>query len=100
MKSTEGLKGSCLRHLTMSLFLIIAFSALSYAGYIQPIIITNNQGSATGVNFQQMIMFNAISYSSYEANDLGNIRFYQGSNQLYSWCESGCSSFSPNAIFW
>jgi hypothetical protein len=68
-----------------------------------PITITNSQSSATGSIFQQMITFNPSSYSSHEANDLGNIRFYEGAvgtNELYSWCESGCTSSSPSAIFW
>ena len=62
--------------------------------------VINSQSTATGTNFQQMISFNALSYSSYEASNLGNIRFYAGSTELYSWCESGCSSTSSNAIFW
>lgn len=62
--------------------------------------ISNNQDISTGYNFQQMITFNPSQYSKYEAYDLGNIRFYQGSTELYSWCESGCSSNSQNAIFW
>ncbi len=62
--------------------------------------VINSQSTATGTNFQQMISFNALSYSNYEASDLGNIRFYAGSTELYSWCESGCTSTSSNAIFW
>ena len=64
------------------------------------LVITNLQGVATGSNFQQMISFNSSAYSAYEAPDLGNIRFYQGSTYLYSWCESGCSQSSSNAVFW
>ncbi len=64
--------------------------------------VINSQNTATGTNFQQMVYFNpsSSSYSSYENSDLGNIRFYAGSTELYSWCESGCSSTSSNAIFW
>jgi hypothetical protein len=65
-----------------------------------PVTITNNQGSATGANFQQMVSFNPSTYTAYEAADLGNIRFVQGSTELYSWCESGCTSSSTNAVFW
>lgn len=62
--------------------------------------ISNNQNVGTGSDFQQMIAFNPSQYSAYEAQNLGNIRFYQGSTELYSWCESGCSSKSHNVIFW
>ena len=62
--------------------------------------VINLQSTATGTDFQQMIYFNPSSYSSYEASDLGNIRFYNGNNELYSWCESGCTSTSSNAVFW
>ena len=62
--------------------------------------ISNNQNASTGDNFQQMITFNPSQYSAYEAHDLGNIRFYQGSTELNSWCESGCTSGSQSAIFW
>ena len=68
-----------------------------------PITITNSQPSATGSAFLQMLAFNpsqSFAYTSNEATDLGNIRFYQGSTELYSWCESGCSSSSSNAVFW
>ncbi len=68
--------------------------------YYLPVNLSNGQSSATGPNFQQMITFNPSSYSSYEASDLGNIRFYQGSSELYSWCESGCSSGASTARFW
>lgn len=49
-----------------------------------------------------MIQFNPSTYSSEanEASDLGNLRFYQGSQALYSWCESGCSSAASEATFW
>ena len=65
-----------------------------------PITLTNSQSSPTGSNFAQMVSFNPSSYSSLEASDLGNIRFYAGSTELYSWCESGCSYGSTSAVFW
>jgi hypothetical protein len=68
-----------------------------------PITITNSQSSATASPFQEYVTFNPSSYAQYEANDLGNIRFYQGpigTNELYSWCESGCSNSSTSAVFW
>ena len=65
-----------------------------------PITLSNAQGVPTPAPFQQMISFNPSSYSSYESADLGNIRFYQGSTELYSWCESGCTNSSSDAVFW
>jgi hypothetical protein len=67
----------------------------------------SNTVSGTGSNFQQMIVINPSLYIAYEASDLGNIRFYSSnapanpSNELYSWCESGCSrNGSTSAVFW
>ncbi|MGC8652323.1 MAG: hypothetical protein ACP5UH_03695 [Candidatus Micrarchaeia archaeon] len=65
-----------------------------------PITITNSQSAATPAPFQQMITFNPSSYAQYENSNLGNIRFYQGSTELHSWCESGCSSTASQAVFW
>ena len=66
-----------------------------------PIKITNSQSSPTSANFQQMISVHPATYNAYERSDLGNIRFYLGGKELYSWCESNCtSSSSSNAIFW
>jgi hypothetical protein len=68
-----------------------------------PITITNSQSSNTPSPFQEYVTFNPSSYSQYEANDLGNIRFYQGpigTNELYSWCEIGCSNSSTSSVFW
>jgi hypothetical protein len=64
--------------------------------------VANSQSLATGSPFQQMVSFNPSNslYSYAEAADLGNIRFYSGSTELYSWCESGCTSGASNAIFW
>ena len=51
-----------------------------------------------------MVFFNptqSAAYTANEAADLGNIRFYAGRSELYSWCESGCNSItSTNAVFW
>ena len=71
---------------------------LSSGMFYAPVTLTNDQGSATGSNFQQKIVV-PPSYSPYESADLGNIRFYQGSTELYSWCESSCTKGSA-ALFW
>jgi hypothetical protein len=67
-----------------------------------PVNVVNGQSSSTGSSFQQQITFNPSqsAYSANEASDLGNIRFYQGNSELYSWCETGCTSSSSSATFW
>ena len=70
------------------------------SSYVLPITLINSQATAAPAPFQQMITFNPSQYSAYEASNLGNIRFYQGGSELYSWCESGCSTASSNTIFW
>ena len=66
-----------------------------------PITLTNNNG-VTAAPFQQLVAFNpsSLAYLPYEASDLGNIRFYQGANELYSWCEAGCNTTGTSAAFW
>jgi hypothetical protein len=70
-----------------------------WSTYYVPVTITNNQAAATAATFQQLLSFPAARYGAYEAPDLGNIRFYQGNQELYSWCEGGCSSAATNATF-
>jgi hypothetical protein len=72
------------------------YSSVSYV----PITITNSQSSTTPSTFQQKITWNPFNYTSYEASDLGNIRFYSDSNlatPLYAWLESCTPSLSNNA---
>jgi len=67
------------------------------------ITISNNQQSAIPAHSQAMISFLPSNsfYKPLEREDLGNIRFYYNSRELYSWCESGCKNFSiSNAVFW
>jgi len=64
------------------------------------ITITNNQTSATPNPFQEKITWNPSSYTSYEASDLGNIRFYSDSAltiPLYAWIESCTPSLNNTA---
>ena len=64
-----------------------------------PITITNSQTSATPNPFQQMMTWNPSTYSSYEATNLGNVRFCADTacaTTLYSWLES-CSSTCSSA---
>jgi hypothetical protein len=77
-------------------------------GYI-PITITNSQSSATTNPFQQIVTWNPSTYSSYEATNLGNIRFCTTATcgtALNAWlesCSSTCStsgSSSTSASAW
>ena len=70
------------------------------SGRYVPITITNNQPGAAPAHFQQMITLDPQTYAQFERADLGNLRFYYGSKEMYSWCESGCSSSSASAVFW
>jgi hypothetical protein len=65
-----------------------------------PIIITNSQTTATPSTFQEEITWAPSSYTSYEASNLGNIRFYSSSaftTPLYAWLESCTPSLSNTA---
>ncbi|MCX6654844.1 MAG: hypothetical protein NTY03_06950, partial [Candidatus Bathyarchaeota archaeon] len=65
-----------------------------------PITITNSQTSSTPNPFQQRITWNPSTYSSYEAANLGNIRFYSDSScttPLYAWLESCTPTLSNTA---
>ncbi len=76
----------------------VGVPGLSSGMLYAPVTLTNNQGSATGSNFQQEVIVPS-SFSQYESADLGNIRFYQGGTELYSWCESSCAE-GYDALFW
>lgn len=56
--------------------------------------------SPVEAGFQLQVNLTPSSYSQYERADLGNLRFYYGSAELDSWCESGCSSNANKSIFW
>jgi trimeric autotransporter adhesin len=76
-----------------------ATSASYIVSYI-PITITNTQSSATPSTLQEKITWNPSSYTSYEASNLGNIRFYSDSafaTPLYAWLESCTPSLSNTA---
>ena len=66
-----------------------------------PITITNSQTSATSANLQVEFSVDFALYPSYEASDVGNIRFYgapslSASNELYAWLESFAGSSTAN----
>ena len=65
------------------------------------ITLSNNQGTGTGTDFQQMVVINATDFLFQNATgDLGNLRFYIGNSELHAWCESNCSSSSTHVMFW
>ena len=74
-------------------------TSINYIGYSNVVVTSPVTVPAP---FQLMLTFNPTSngYSNAESPDLGNLRFYYGSSELYSWCESGCSSASSSATFW
>ncbi len=65
-----------------------------------PITIINTQSSATPNPFQEEVSWNPSIYTSFEAGNLGNIRFYSDSaltSPLYAWLESCAPSLSNTA---
>ncbi len=75
-------------------------SKASAVAPVLSVMVWNLQGTSTQPGFQQMVQFDPSRYWGYEGTDLGNVRFYYGGSELYSWCESGCNSSSNNAVFW
>ncbi|MDE1857140.1 MAG: hypothetical protein KGH98_03605 [Candidatus Micrarchaeota archaeon] len=74
--------------------------SLTPTGYIN-ITVRNTQGITMPGGSQVEIQFVPNTYNAFERSDLGNIRFFQGPKELYSWCEANCNSLSTsNAIFW
>ena len=75
-------------------------ASASYVVRYVSITITNSQASATTSTFQEKITWNPSSYTSYEASNLGNIRFYSDSAftaPLYAWLETCTPSLSNTA---
>ena len=64
--------------------------------------IMNSQSTATTNGMQQEITFDPTNdlFNGIVASDLGNVRFYSGPTELYSWCEHGCSSSASYSTFW
>lgn len=89
---------------------VMIVSGVATAGIIVylPITLTNNQLVNSANGLQVSVSFNSMNaiLLPYEANDLGNIRFYQSNaptnpaNELYSWCQGGCNAISTNSTFW
>ncbi len=88
----------------------VTVSSPTYPYYVK-LNLTNSQSSPTVAGFQQKITFNPATYSSYEASDLGNIRFCADVNcatALNAWLESvmetetssSCSPSATSAIAW
>jgi len=83
----------------------IATSTSSSSSYVA-ITLTNSQSSATPNPLQQLITWNPSTYSTYEAANLGNIRFCTTSScttELFAWLESctpSCSTSATAASAW
>jgi hypothetical protein len=74
----------------------IMFGIVNYV----PITISNGQSSATPSPFQQEVVIDSSTFSSYEASNLQNVEFfYPNGTVIPSWLESGSSS-STSSIYW
>ena len=96
---SAGVVAAVIAASSLLIFLPVAHAATGIVAYV-PITLTNNQGSATPSPFQQKISWNPSSYSTYEASDLGNIRFCSDNaciTTLNAWLESCTSSCVPSA---
>ena len=70
-----------------------------------PVLITNNQNTATPANFAQMVVINSSSFaSSGEDANLDNVEFttsaQAGGTVLQAWIESGNTSSSTGTVYW
>src|SRR5712691_7858998 len=101
----SGLIATVIAASSLLLFLPVTQAATGIVAYV-PIMLTNNQGSATPTTFQQMITWNPSTYSDYESSTLGNIRFCADSacvTTLNAWlesCTSSCTTSATSATAW
>src|SRR5207244_9511310 len=98
-REAAGVIATVIAASSLLLFLPVTHAATGIVAYV-PITLTNNQGSATPSPFQQKITWNPSSYTTYEASDLGNVRFCSDSactTTLNAWLESCTSSCVPSA---
>ena len=66
-----------------------------------PITLTNNQTTATPVNFQQMLTINWTIYNSQVNSGVTNVEFFDTSGAvLMAWCESNTSSGNTSSVVW
>ena len=85
---------------TISITPQVQFISSPFSPYSVRIAVYNNQSSATPTPFQQAIKFNPTLFSGYELSNLGNIRLYYNGQELYSWCEYGCSNNANSSLIW
>ncbi|MGC8687330.1 MAG: hypothetical protein ACP5RM_01360, partial [Candidatus Micrarchaeia archaeon] len=80
-----------------------SISTTSTVFYV-PITLTNSQGSATPAPFQQLIIADSGSYSSYEQSGLQNVEFTTSPNAqgtiLDAWIEANASNTATKTIYW
>jgi hypothetical protein len=81
-------------------------AAVAVAHSYVPITLTNSQGAPTPSSLQEKVTWNPSTYASYEASNLGNIRFCSDTacaTQLNAWletCALSCSSGASSASAW
>ena len=62
--------------------------------------VTITSETTTPATTQQEVVFSPSDFIGSLYPDLGNIRFYNGSQLLNSWCESGCNTSAKTSVFW
>ena len=72
--------------------------------YYVPITLTNSQSSATPSTFQQMIVVDSATYSSYINSNWDNVEFTTGPDAtgsvLQAWIESNASNTASATVVW
>ncbi len=69
--------------------------------YCVPIILTNDQSSATAFNSQLLLHIAWSTLASYLASDVSNVLFADASGvPLNGWCESNCGNNQTNSTEW
>ena len=84
----------------------VTMSSSASSIYFIPVTLTNSQSSPTANPLQVKVSWNPSTYSSYEAANLGNLRFCADSacnTLLYAWlesCTTSCSTSATTASAW
>ncbi len=66
-----------------------------------PVVLCNEQPSATEAPFQQQLTVNSLNYTSYEAGGLTNVEFFYSNGIIdNSWLETNNSNTATSSIYW
>jgi uncharacterized protein YneF (UPF0154 family) len=69
--------------------------------YYIPVTLTNNQDTATPINFQQQITIDSDTNTADYASNLDNVNWQDGTgNILDSWLESGMTNTANASVYW